>query len=280
MEQINELPELPGVYFFYDQSDKLIYIGKSIHIKSRVKQHFSGKDRKSLKIQHATKRIAYEVMGSELIALLYESDLIKKHQPLYNRSQRRIVYQYGLYLEEQHGYKSLRIARITTDGNEVTCFSSMMEAKTTLYRITEQYGLCQKINGLYKTTNTCFQYYIKSCNGACIGKEPAELYNARVDDFLSKTVIDKFTHLFEVPGRSAHEKGLVYIENGVYKGFGFCSIEQQVTGDYLNFITPYPDNRDVRRIVMRYLIQHGTFSLAPSGKPADQPATSCGEIGV
>lgn len=267
MEQINDLPELPGVYFFYDHVDNLIYIGKSIRIRSRVKQHFSGKDRKSLKIQQKTKRIAFEIMGSELIALLYESDLIKKHQPLYNRSQRRIVYQYGLYLEEQGGYKSLRIGKITTEGNEVTCFSSLTEAKNTLYRITEHYGLCQKINGLYKTTNTCFQYYIKSCKGACIGKEPADLYNTRVDEFLNKTIIDRFTHLFEVPGRNENEKGLVYIENGVYKGFGFCSTDQ-VESDYLNFITPYPDNRDVRRILMRHLILNGMEVVkAPIGKP-------------
>lgn len=269
MEQINDLPELPGVYFFYDQHDNLIYIGKSIHIKSRVKQHFSGKDRKSLKIQLTTKRIAFEVMGSELIALLYESDLIKKHQPIYNRSQRRIVYQYGLYLDEIDGYKSLRFGRITTDGNEITCFSSLTEAKNTLYRITETYGLCQKINGLYKTTNTCFQYYIKTCNGACIGKETAELYNVRVDDFLNKTIIYKFTHLFEVPGRNGNEKGLVYIENGVYKGFGFCTSDQS-ENDYLNFITPYPDNKDVRRILMRFLIQHGVGSASTrSSKHAD-----------
>lgn len=271
---INDLPELPGVYFFYDLNNCLIYIGKSIRIRSRVKQHFSGKDRKSLKMQRATKRIAFEVMGSELIALLYESELIKKHQPLYNRAQRRMVYPYGLYPGDEAGYKSLRIGKITTDGKEVMCFSSLTEAKNTLYRITETYGLCQKINGLYKTTNTCFQYYIKSCNGACIGKEPTDDYNARVDGFLGKTIVDKFTHLFEVPGRNEREKGLVYIENGVYRGFGFCSVDA-ARGDYLNFITAYQDNRDVRRILMRHLVLNGVEAAEalPSTAPDIVPAT-------
>ncbi len=87
-EAINCLPCSAGVYFFYDERNELIYIGKSINIKKRVQQHFSGKGRKFLKIQMFTKRIACEVMGSELIALLYESELIKKHQPIYNRLQR------------------------------------------------------------------------------------------------------------------------------------------------------------------------------------------------
>lgn len=110
--EINNLPAVAGVYFFYDAKEVLLYIGKSINVKKRVQQHFSGKDRKSVKIQLFTKRIAYEPMGSELIALLHESDLIKKHQPLYNRSQRKTIYQYGLFPEILNGYKGLHIEKI------------------------------------------------------------------------------------------------------------------------------------------------------------------------
>src|SRR5699024_1975787 len=110
-ESIKDLPQEAGVYFFYDERDQLIYIGKSINIKKRVQQHFSSRDRKSKKIQLFTRRIESEVMGSELIALLHESDLIKKYQPIYNRSQRRSIYQYGLYLKDRDGYKGLSIEK-------------------------------------------------------------------------------------------------------------------------------------------------------------------------
>src|SRR5690606_28759094 len=149
--QISNLPSLPGVYFFYDNENRLIYIGKSINIQKRVKQHFSGKDRKSFKIQLFTKKIAFEVTGSELIALLYESDLIKKNKPIYNRAQRRTLYQYGLYLNEGHGYKSLSIQKISNNDKELTTFTTLTEAKEALFKITEKYGLCQKLNGLYKS---------------------------------------------------------------------------------------------------------------------------------
>lgn len=255
MDQINHLPALPGVYFFYDERDTLVYVGKSISIRSRVRQHFRGKDRKSLKIQASTKRIAFEVTGSELIALLYESDLIKKHQPLYNRSQRRTIYQYGLYTIDVEGYKGLRIEKIRQGNDEVTCFSSASEAKNALFRITEKYGLCQKINGLYKTTGSCFQYQLKACNGACISLEPASEYNARVEEFIRSSSIARFTRLFVVPGRNDKETGLVYIENGIYRGFGFCPVAVS-PDDYLNYIEFRQDNRDVRRILIRYLILH------------------------
>lgn len=250
---IQSLPDSAGVYFFFDERDELVYIGKSIHIRKRVCQHFQGKDRKSLKIQRTVNRIAYEVMGSELIALLYESDLIKQHQPLYNRSQRRSVYQFGLYLQEEEGYLALRIRRIQDGGHEITSFTSMREAKNALFRITEKYRLCQKVNGLYKTRSACFQYQIKGCHGACIGMEDPESYNERVESFIQSHRFERLTRLFEVAGRSEDEKGVVYIENGVYKGFGFC-LKDTSLEESLHFIAHRADNKDVRRILMRFLI--------------------------
>jgi len=255
MEEIKKLPGVPGVYFFYDKNEQLIYIGKSINIKKRVQQHFAGKDRKSLKIQTFTCKISFEHTGNELIALLYESDLIKRHQPLYNRSQRRTVYQYGLYLQEREGYLAFHTGKLGSEMEEITTFTTAREAKEALFRITEKYRLCQKINGLYKTSGSCFQYQIKECNGACIGVESSRDYNVRVNAFLTSITLNKFTRLFEVFGRNEHEKGLVYIENGVYKGFGFCPIDAPQS-EMLNYIEYRQDNKDVRRILMRYLLTH------------------------
>ncbi|WP_417362013.1 GIY-YIG nuclease family protein [Galbibacter sp.] len=252
--QISNLPPQPGVYFFYDDEDRLIYIGKSINIQKRVKQHFGGKDRKSIKIQHFTKKITFESTGSELIALLYESDLIKKNKPIYNRAQRRTLYQYGLFLNEVHGYKSLSIKKIGHDIDELTTFTSLTEAKEALFKITEKYGLCQKINGLYKSKSACFQYQIKACNGACLSIEPVESYNQRVDDFINHNFPKKFTQLCELPGRKENEIGIVYIENGVYKGFGFCPRDTPKK-QLLECISFRQDNRDVRRILMRFLVR-------------------------
>lgn len=251
--EINKLPTVTGVYFFYDAKDVLLYIGKSVNIKKRVQQHFSGKDRKSIKIQLFAKRIEYEAMGSELIALLHESDLIKKHQPLYNRSQRRAIYQYGLYQDIQNGYKSLQIEKINPLKEEITSFTNLHQAKHALFEITENYRLCQKINGLYKSATSCFQYQIKECDGACLELESTTSYNQRVDEFLNKITFEKFTRLFEVAGRNEKEKGLVYIENGVYKGFGFCPIKTKPSR-FLDYIEMKTDNKDVRRILIRYLI--------------------------
>lgn len=253
-DRFRVLPNLPGVYFFYDQKDTLVYVGKSINIRKRVQQHFSGRDRKSIKIQTQVSRVAFEVMGSELISLLYESDLIKQHLPMYNRSQRRTTYQYGLYQVETNGYIGLRIDKILLDQEAITSFSTMREAKETIYQITEKFRLCQKINGLYKPTASCFQYQIKECYGACFGKETTSDYNQRVCEFIRSVTMGRFTQLFEVEGRNDDELGVVYIEAGVYKGFGFCP--KSVKENKVDFVLPKQDNRDVRRILIRYLINN------------------------
>ncbi len=252
---IEQLPEIAGGYFFYGDQERLLYIGKSINIKKRVLQHFSGKDRKSLKIQMFTQKITFEPMGSELIALLHESDLIKKHQPIYNRAQRRTLYPYGLYLGETNDYKSLVVQKIIPGKDELMAFSSMKEAKNALFKITENHHLCQKINELYKTKDACFQYQIKECDGACIGLESTDSYNQRVVTFIEQLHIKKFTRILEMVGRHENEKGLVYIENDVYKDFGFCPSTTN-KNTFLDFIEYKQDNKDIRRILIRYLLKY------------------------
>lgn len=81
-----------------------------------------------------------------------------------------------------------------------------------------------------------------------------------MDDFLNKTTFEKFTKLFEVVGRADNEKGMVYNENSVYKDFGFCS-KETADEQRLSYIKSYQDNKDVRRILIRYLINQYKLSF-------------------
>jgi DNA polymerase III subunit epsilon len=72
-----------GVYYIHNEEGKIIYIGKSKNIKKRINQHFTGVDKKSIKIQSQVFKVTYEETGSELIALLKESEEIKIHKPYF-----------------------------------------------------------------------------------------------------------------------------------------------------------------------------------------------------
>ena len=124
-----------------------------------------------------------------------------------------------------------------------------------LFKITEKYNLCQKINGLYDTKNDCFQYKINECKGACIGKEAASAYNDRVLEFINKNSFDKNNMIVIDKGRAFDERSAILIENGVYKGYCFFDLNYQVTNIEIlkNILIPMQNNRDTTNIIKSYI---------------------------
>ena len=256
LDIVEALPTKTGIYYIHNEKGELIYIGKSKNIKKRVNQHFTGTTPKSKKIQREVFAVTYEETGSELIALLKESEEIKINKPIYNRAQRKSIFQWALYeVLTDEGYLSLQLQKADGRKKEITSFSSIQEGKNYLFKITEKYQLCQKINGLYDTQKSCFQYKIKECNGACIQVESANDYNARVEDYLEEVQFGNQTLVVIDRGRRTEERSAVLIENGIYKGYCFYDLNYQIMNiDILkNLIIPMQNNRDTRTIIQGYL---------------------------
>ena len=256
LDIIESVPAKTGIYYMHNEKGDIIYIGKSKNIKKRVNQHFTGTNPKSKKIQNEIFAVTYEETGSELVALLKESEEIKINKPIYNRAQRKSIFQWALYVEKnEEGYLSLKLNKADGRKKEITSFSSLAEGKTALFRITEKYDLCQKINSLYETKSSCFQYEIKQCLGACINKELAVNYNLRVQEFLTKNTFERQNMVIIERGRSIEEKCAILIENGIYKGFCFYDLNYQINQiDILKtLIIPMQHTRDVKNILQSYL---------------------------
>ena len=86
-EELKKLPARPGVYLMHDAKDEIIYVGKAISLKNRVRQYFQSSRNKGVKIEQMVTHIArfeYIVTDSELEALVLECNLIKEHRPKYN----------------------------------------------------------------------------------------------------------------------------------------------------------------------------------------------------
>jgi len=256
LDIIESLPSKTGVYYIYNQIGDLIYIGKSRNIKKRINQHFTGTSTKSKKIQAAAFSVTYDETGSELIALLKESEEIKINKPILNRAQRKSIFQWALYQEiDSNGYINLKLQKADGRKKEITSFTTLQEGKNALFRITSHYNLCQKLTGLYDTTKECFQYKIKECDGACIGKiVPAE-YNSRVQEFINNNSFDNQNMVLIDRGRTVNERSAVLIENGIYKGYAFYDLNYQInTIEILrNIIIPMQNNRDTRNIIQSHI---------------------------
>jgi len=256
LDIVESLPNKTGIYYIHNEKGDLIYIGKSKNIKKRVNQHFTGKTTKCKKIQLEVFTVTYEETGSELIALLKESEEIKINKPIYNRAQRKSIFQWALYeVLDDNGYLNLRLQKADGRKKEITAFTTIQEGKNALFRITEKYNLCQKLNGLYETQNGCFQYKIKECNGACLGLESPEVYNERVEEFINEMTFSNNNMIVIDRGRKVDERSAVLIENGIYKGYCFYDLNYQISNIEVmkNILIPMQNNRDTRTIIQGYL---------------------------
>lgn len=264
LDIIAEAPTSTGVYYLHREDGTVIYIGKSRNIKKRLTQHFTSDSRKSKKIQLEVSAVTYEETGSDLIAQLKESEEIKKNRPLFNRALRKTLFNYQLsHFTDSDGYINLKVVPADNRKKAITTFSNYQQAKSALYRITEEYQLCQKLTGLYPTSTGCFLYGIKECHGACVQKETSETYNERVRAFIEKY---SYTHkhmLIIDRGREVDERSVILIENGTYKGFGFYNLNYQINNPEIlrSIINPMQNNRDSQHIIQQYLRKNKVFQI-------------------
>lgn len=264
LDIVENLTSKTGIYYIHNEKGDLIYIGKSKNIKKRVNQHFTGTTSKCKKIQNEVYTVSFEETGSELIALLKESEEIKVNKPIYNRAQRKTISQWALYdFKDEHGYIALKIQKADGRKKEITSYTSLQEGKNSLFKITDQYNLCQKINGLYDTRKACFKYKIKECLGACIEEEKPDNYNKRVAEFLSAHQFENDNMIVIDRGRNLQERSAILIENGIYKGYCFYDLNYQITNiDVLkNILIPMKNNRDTMQIIQGYLRKHKVWKI-------------------
>ena len=256
LDLVENLPSRTGVYYIHREDGTIIYIGKSRNIKKRVNQHFTGASNKCKKIQLEVFAVTFEETGSELIALLKESQEIKINQPLYNRSQRKNIFPWALYSQaDRNGYLNLTLQKTDRRKKELTVFSNFQEGKNALLQIASRYKLCVKLIGLDATKTSCFQFAIKQCDGACIGEVSNMNYNIRVQQFISEVLFENKNMIVMDKGRNINERSAVVIENGVYIGYTFYDLNYQIRNIEIlkNILIPMESNRDSKTIIQNHL---------------------------
>lgn len=255
---IRDVPEETGVYYLHDESGHIIYVGKSLNMYERIQQHFRNQDTsKALEMKSRIASVSYEITGSELLALLLESNEIKKHNPPYNRAQRRTRYGYSVFTYvDDEGYICFYPGHQVNGHQPIASFSSLNNAQNFLYSLVDKYDLCQKLCGLYDTSGACFHYSIKKCKGACAGIEPPDSYNRRAKTALNEVDFkDQDFYLIE-NGRSLDEYSVVKIAGGRYTGFGYVDSFSTDLESLDGCIKQFDDNRDTRYIIRCYMKKH------------------------
>jgi len=183
-DNLAALPRTAGVYIFQGAGQLPLYIGKSVDIRARVMSHMRAPDEASMMAQ--TQRIDVMETAGEIGALLLESRLIKTQHPLFNQRLRRVRSLCALQL---HTTPQGQVP-VIVDGQSVHLgatpgvyglFSSRHAATSRLKELAQQHRLCLAALGLEKASaRGCFGLQIKTCLGACVGREDRAVHDARL----------------------------------------------------------------------------------------------------
>ncbi|MEZ4778233.1 MAG: excinuclease ABC subunit UvrC [Flavobacteriaceae bacterium] len=188
--QISTLPNLPGVYQYYDKDGKLLYVGKAKDLKKRVASYFN-KDHDNARTHVLVKKIVaikHIVVATETDALLLENNLIKKYQPRYNVMLKDDKSYPWLCIKKERFPRVFSTRKLIKDGSEY--YGPYTSGKTV-------YTLLDLIKGLYplRTCNydlseekiqtgkykVCLEYHLGNCLGPCEGKQEEASYSENID---------------------------------------------------------------------------------------------------
>ena len=226
---IEDLKNVTGIYYLYNDCGDIIYIGKSKNIKNRVNQHITGKSNKSLKIQLELNNVSFETCGNELISLLKESEEIKTHKPKYNKALKNEIFKFGLELcNDSNDFKFLRISHFQENIDFIETYSSLKNANNRLSIIYEKFEISDKKSLI---NNSKIEYFIKHISYP----------------FPNMIIIDK--------GRNIDEKSVILIKNSKYIGFGYFTLNYQITNYEIleSLITRTNKKNNFDKLIINYL---------------------------
>ena len=191
-EELKKLPAQPGVYIMHDSRDEIIYVGKAISLKNRVRQYFQSSRNKTAKIEQMVSRIArfeYIITDSELEALVLECNLIKEHRPRYNTMLKDDKSYPYIKVTVQEEFPRILFSRdMKKDKSKYFGpYTSAGAVKDTIDLIHKLYRIRTCSRNLPRDIGKdrpCLNYHIKQCDAPCQGYIGKDEYAKSVDQAL------------------------------------------------------------------------------------------------
>ncbi len=208
-EELKKLPAKPGVYLMHDEKDEIIYVGKAISLKNRVRQYFQSSRNKSPKIVKMVSHIAwfeYIITDSELEALVLECNLIKEHRPRYNTMLKDDkTYPYiRVTVEEAFPRVFMTRQKKKDKSRYFGPYTSAGAVKDTLELIRKLFRIrtCQRVlpRDIGKE-RACLNYHIHQCEAPCQGLISQEEYGKKIE-----AVLDFLNGKYDLVMKSLEEK--------------------------------------------------------------------------
>ena len=188
-ENLKRLPDKPGVYLHKDRMGEVIYVGKAVSLKNRVRQYFQSPanlDPKTRAMVSHIQEFEYIITGSEMEALILECNLIKRYMPKYNVLLRDDkTYPYLKVTLQDEWPRLLKTRRLVSDGAryfgpyaDVGAVNQIIDLLSGIYRL-KRCG-AQNFGANFKP---CLNYHINQCRGVCTGEVSREEYRESIDRY-------------------------------------------------------------------------------------------------
>ncbi|MCF8236641.1 MAG: GIY-YIG nuclease family protein [Saprospiraceae bacterium] len=254
----DQVPEACGIYYFYNQAHEVIYVGKSKHIRRRLKEHLGSINQKAARLDREIACIDWVITGSELYASLLESYEIRRLMPAINKAQRNRNFPAAIYLEPTTGgYNRFRVSTRKDADDPVNVYASSRAARAVLESRVDQFSLCWHLTLEHTPGKPCFKHHLGICLGACVHQEPPEDYNARTILAAASLGHELEGHFILVDSGPSNEQfACIHVENGIFQAMGIVDndIPQTYSG-IVEQLTPYPDHPEIRRLIRQYMVK-------------------------
>lgn len=260
---LKKLPEECGVYYFRNKEGEIIYIGKSNNIYQRATSHYNSDLKKSKKMLNDLFDVDFVLTGSELIALLLESDEIKKHKPVYNRMRKADAFTHCIeYFKNPQGIINLAIIESDEANQPLISFTGYASSRERLESWIDKSELCLRYCGLTGEEAQCFNHQIKKCKGICSNQESIEDYNHRVKDLIEQFRFPYSDFVILDKGRRTGEVSVILIEGYNYAGYGYFESSDSINSaeEFKGLVSRknfYPDANEL----VRHFVKKGNYKI-------------------
>ncbi len=197
--ELDRIPDAPGVYTFLGEGGTALYVGKSVHLRTRVLSHFTSGRRvaKDMRIAQEVRAVRWQETGGELGALLAEARLVKQLAPVHNRMLRRnddlSALHWNALSTAPPRLVSASEIDFTMTRDLYGLFRSRSAAIRALREIADANGLCPRLLGLDKGgPGPCFSHQLRKCRGACCGKETPVAHSLRLANALYRLRLESW----------------------------------------------------------------------------------------
>lgn len=241
-----------GVYFFLNQSNDIVYVGKAKNIRKRLQSHFSNSVKASNINYSDIKQIQVEYTGNDIIAQLVESEHIKSCKPVYNVQQisdpKPFIINLGTTVT---GIIKLKITRKDIEDNLPERYFNRESVKLILKNFCNEHDLCRKHCGVEHVKGPCSKYVVNGSGCVCSGDETIDSYNQRFSKAFQHFKNRKSRKIYKLKGRNLYEDAFIYMVNGIYEGYGFIQKDETISNvnDILGHLNVRPNNYETSRIV-------------------------------